>query len=257
MMNSKTTWIVSHNRKSKGAKALAKALGIKQWPYGHDYSEITTKQTFIAWGNTRVPPYDLLRVINPSEKVLEASDKTSFFTAMSKAANPPRLPEWTTDPKIALAWTKDGDVLARTLTNSSGGKGIVFYTEADLAEFLHAHLFTKYIKKMAEYRVHFAFGKQIDVQKKGLRHDIDREAVDKRIQTHQNGYVFMRHDLVVPGDVVEQARLAYAASGLDFGAVDVIWNAHYARAYVLEINTAPGLEGATVETYAKAFKEAL
>jgi glutathione synthase/RimK-type ligase-like ATP-grasp enzyme len=43
--------------------------------------------------------------------------------------------------------------------------------------------------------------------------------------------------------------------GLDFGAVDIIWNKKQDRYYVLEVNTAPGLEGETVVRYANAFKE--
>ena len=41
--------------------------------------------------------------------------------------------------------------------------------------------------------------------------------------------------------------------GLYFGAVDMIWNAYKKQGYVLEINTAPGLEGQTVENYAEHF----
>jgi D-alanine-D-alanine ligase-like ATP-grasp enzyme len=45
------------------------------------------------------------------------------------------------------------------------------------------------------------------------------------------------------------------ALGLDFGAADVLFNARRNQAYVLEVNTAPGLEGQTVNDYAEAFKE--
>jgi len=54
--------------------------------------------------------------------------------------------------------------------------------------------------------------------------------------------------------VVEQASLAIAALGLDFGAVDIIWNNHYQLATVLEVNTAPGLEGQTITDYANYFR---
>ena len=43
-------------------------------------------------------------------------------------------------------------------------------------------------------------------------------------------------------------------SGLTFGAIDVIWNEHQQKAFVLEINTAPGIEGTTVEKYAAKFR---
>jgi D-alanine-D-alanine ligase-like ATP-grasp enzyme len=60
---------------------------------------------------------------------------------------------------------------------------------------------------------------------------------------------------VVSYDVRAQAFKAMASSALDFVAVDVVWNEHEKQAYVLEINTAPGLEGATVESYARKFTE--
>jgi len=49
------------------------------------------------------------------------------------------------------------------------------------------------------------------------------------------------------------ALAAVSALGLDFGAVDIIYNEHENQYYVLEVNTAPGLEGTTVEKYAEAF----
>ena len=60
-----------------------------------------------------------------------------------------------------------------------------------------------------------------------------------------------------PQQVLDQAKLAVKATGLDFGAVDIIWNNLQEKAYVLEINTAPGLEGQSVETYKKFLNELL
>ena len=55
-----------------------------------------------------------------------------------------------------------------------------------------------------------------------------------------------------PEGIVEQAKRSVIEAGLDFGAVDVIYNVHHKKAYVLEVNTAPGLEGTTLEVYARA-----
>jgi hypothetical protein len=44
---------------------------------------------------------------------------------------------------------------------------------------------------------------------------------------------------------------------LDFGAVDLIWNENQNVVYVLEVNTAPGMEGTTLENYCDAFSNAL
>jgi glutathione synthase/RimK-type ligase-like ATP-grasp enzyme len=50
---------------------------------------------------------------------------------------------------------------------------------------------------------------------------------------------------------------AVSALGLDFGAVDIIWNEREDKCYVLEVNTAPGLQGSTLENYANAIMEVL
>jgi glutathione synthase/RimK-type ligase-like ATP-grasp enzyme len=44
-----------------------------------------------------------------------------------------------------------------------------------------------------------------------------------------------------------------SALGLDFGAVDVIENKK--GSWILEVNTAPGLEGQTLEVYRSAFEQ--
>jgi D-alanine-D-alanine ligase-like ATP-grasp enzyme len=43
--------------------------------------------------------------------------------------------------------------------------------------------------------------------------------------------------------------------GLDFGAVDIIYNEKNNRWVVLEVNTAPGLSGETLNRYVEMIKE--
>ena len=57
--------------------------------------------------------------------------------------------------------------------------------------------------------------------------------------------------------VKEQALKAIQALGLDFGAVDVGYNTRENKAYVYEVNSAPGLQGTTLTAYTNAFKELL
>jgi D-alanine-D-alanine ligase-like ATP-grasp enzyme len=64
--------------------------------------------------------------------------------------------------------------------------------------------------------------------------------------------VFCRENFS-PVDIVDNAALgAVSALGLDFGAVDVKCNRQGTRAAVLEVNTAPGLQGTTLRKYAEA-----
>jgi D-alanine-D-alanine ligase-like ATP-grasp enzyme len=90
------------------------------------------------------------------------------------------------------------------------------------------------------------------VQQKKRRHDHDNP--NWQVRNHANGFIYARSDVNPPAAVLDAAKKALAATGLDFGAVDVIWNQHAGRAFVLEINTAPGLEGTTVEEYKEFFK---
>lgn len=82
--------------------------------------------------------------------------------------------------------------------------------------------------------------------------------MDYQVRNHANGWIYARDAIDEPNAMVlEQAKLAITALGLDFGAVDIIWNQHRQMAYVLEVNTAPGLEGTTLIKYADAISTLL
>ena len=107
-----------------------------------------------------------------------------------------------------------------------------------------------YKKKKHEYRVHVFNGEVIDITQKKKRKGA--EFLDTKIRNHKNGWVYAREDITEPEDLRQQAARAMYAVGLKFGAVDLIWNELENKSYVLEINTAPGLTGATLEKYAQA-----
>jgi glutathione synthase/RimK-type ligase-like ATP-grasp enzyme len=107
------------------------------------------------------------------------------------------------------------------------------------------------MKKRDEYRIHVGRRGIIAIQRKAIPNGT--EPIDTRIRNHHNGYVFLRNNVQPPQQILEQATAATNALGLDFGAVDIIWNNHYQLATVLEVNTAPGLEGQTIEDYANYF----
>jgi glutathione synthase/RimK-type ligase-like ATP-grasp enzyme len=186
-------------------------------------------------------------------------NKLHFFRDMAEnhtgipRENGPRIPEWTTEIETARSWARDGRrVVVRRLLSAHEGRGIEIHTEADAIP--SAPLYTKYIPKDGEYRIHIVAGQVIDVQKKVLRADIPRDTADRTIRNTANGYVFARNNIQVPPDVQAQALLAMQASGLDFAAADVIWNERRQQAFVLELNTAPGIVGTTVRNYATALR---
>lgn len=160
-------------------------------------------------------------------------------------------PEFTTSRETAAEWVTAGRVVvARTKLNGHSGAGIVLAArEEDLPD---CPLYVQYIKKAREFRVHVAFGNVIDVQAKRRRTDYAGET-DFAIRNHHTGWVYCRENIEEPNDLRDQALATIHTLGLDFGAVDIIYNQHHNRSYVLEVNTAPGLEGSSVENYKNAF----
>lgn len=247
--------IFSYNPGSQGAKAIAQAMGIKRIKHeGSKYKPKPT-DTIINWGCSRADrlPHGAGRIWNDPDVVARASNKLAFFQHLQSSNV--RTPDWTSDPATARTWIDAGHlVVARTVLSGHSGAGIKILELG--VDFVDAPLYTKYVKKEKEFRVHCGFGNVIDVQRKIKRPDFIGEP-NWRIRNHQSGFIYVRDNVEVPEDVSTQALEAFKASGLHFGAIDVLWNAHSQRGYVLEINTAPGVVGRTVESYTQAFSSAL
>lgn len=258
--------IYPYKKMSKSGQALAGNFHVKITNYiiYGDLPFDDEPYLLVNWGSRNVPQeYNRhnITILNPVETVTLASDKLCFLNLMEQYGV--RTPEFTANAEIALSWGEEGhEVLGRNKFGSCG-TDIVFFSE-DIVKFMQAQFWTKYKKKKAEYRIHIFNGKVIDQQRKALRktdengNEIDPSDIDFRIRNLANGFVFVKNDVNPPEDVINQALNAVKATGLDFGAVDVMWNTTEQKAYVLEINTAPGLEGSTIDSYVNAinaFKE--
>jgi len=181
-----------------------------------------------------------------------AQNKLSAFRCL-QAANLSTV-EWTTDATVAAAWPMA--VARETLTGHSG-QGIIVYEPAanPLRPIPPAPLYTKYMKKTFECRLHVFNGSVIDGQIKKKRQGA--EDVDNLVRNVHTGWVYCR-DGYTPSDQAKTLAIAaVAALGLDFGAVDLIYNQHYNQYYVLEVNTAPGLEGTTLTNYVEGIKNVM
>jgi glutathione synthase/RimK-type ligase-like ATP-grasp enzyme len=209
----------------------------------------------VNWGNTSwtVPPGGPL-VVNLPTAVVKASNKKSFFLLMRAGGLTDVIPEfWLSQSDIP------GDVfpvVCRTVLAGHSGEGIVMADSR--AQLVQAPLYVKYQKKQHEYRVHvgrtYSYEdevKVIAVQRKARR--IDCPTPNWKVRNLAGGFIYARQDVEPPAKVIDAAKRSLLASGLDFGAVDVIYNAEKDRPYVLEINTAPGLEGQTISDYADFF----
>lgn len=211
----------------------------------------------INWGNSRPPVGDIgaVRVSNSFAAVAAASNKLVTFRALENKDGI-RIPEFTDSHTTALSWLNSGsgDVVVRSTLTGHSGAGITIAKTPD--QLILAPLYVKYVKKQKEFRVHVAFGEVIDVQEKRKRRDDDNgESIptNYQIRNHHTGWVYCRENISLPRGCAEMATTTVRTLGLDFGAVDLIYNEKRDEIYVLEVNTAPGLEGTTVEKYANAF----
>lgn len=208
-----------------------------------------TGDLVINWGNCNLPTWypeavtasPVIEILNNPLNIKYCVNKILAFDLLRYADI--SVPDFTSDPLVAKEW--DGKILARTLTRSSGGKGIVICDKNNLVP---AKLYVKYIEKDAEYRVHIFKGQCIDYAKK-VQNKEDATEEEKMIANHDNGWYFMR-DVKRLDENINLAKEAIQTLGLDFGAVDIIRKDKVS--YVLEVNTAPGLNGISLDAYADA-----
>lgn len=213
----------------------------------------------LNWGNSNTPAWAkniLPPLINNVNSVSFAINKLETFKALQGKCN---IPQWTTEPAVCYKWLTEKyevQALARKTLTGFGGEGIeeiMGGTEygPEGRAFPQAPLYVQYKKKKKEFRVHVFKGEVIDITQKKKRKDFEGE-VNTKIRNYANGWVYCREDIIEPEDLRAQAVLAVHTLGLDFGAVDIIWNEKENKSYVLECNTAPGLEGTTIEAYKNA-----
>lgn len=96
--------------------------------------------------------------------------------------------------------------------------------------------FMEYINAPREYRVHIFLDKSIRISEKA------------HTAFHEYMTIKPTHDIT---HVRNAAKKAVNALGLDFGAVDILADDN--QAWVLEVNTAPGVGGSMPRVYAEQF----
>lgn len=244
-------YLYPSNPRSLGARRLARELGIRRIAHEGSVFRGDPDKTVINWGATELPHMVAIsNVINAPGAVELASNKLKFFEHMFDEN---MTPQFTSTIDGAKRKTREGrTIVCRTILRGHSGNGIVIARTED--ELVDAPLYVEYKKKADEYRVHVFRDRVFDVQRKARRLDIDDEDVNWQVRNHANGFIYQRENVNAPSIAIDAALKTVAAIGLDFGAVDIIWNAREERPYVLEVNTAPGLEGTTLERYAEVFR---
>lgn len=245
--------------------SLAKLLGIKI--YSPKSAPRDKNQLKINWGLTSIPWLTDENIINNPEFVKKSSNKLLCFSNFAtynlhNTNNPVSYVPFTTDKLLAEQWVTEGKVVCRTLLSASSGRGIVIADNLD--SLVTAPLYTKYIKKKWELRVHILNNRPIHIQQKKRLSTEQLEARgitnrNKYIRNLENGYIFSSEldvSEATKNEAILQSNRAIVALGLDFGAVDILVTKDD-EVFVLEVNTAPGLEGTTLTRYYEAFKREL
>lgn len=250
---------------SESAKMLAEALDAKRVKPDGRYVP-KANHTVVNWGMGRNPNwletamYRGTNILNSPASVEIASNKLSALKHLDSAGIP--VPGFTTSKEEVFHWLASGEtVFARSELRGNSGEGITVITKEDFiangpSAVVDAPLYTKFIEKDTEFRVHVFNGEIIDYcEKKKMAKERRPENFNKHICSNDMGWVFCRNNILHNDDVKNVAKAAVAAFDLNFGAVDVILK--NGKPYILEVNTAPGMVGTTIEKYKAAIYNAM
>jgi glutathione synthase/RimK-type ligase-like ATP-grasp enzyme len=270
---------LSYRPGSSSCRLLSSELSIPRVFLDPDRSHFKVKETdiIINWGYSGPIPKHLANCknwVNNPVNVGLASDKLKCFKTLKNAEVP--VPQFTTSRYEAELWLngesldddEEGracDIVCRSLLNSHSGKGISIVEKPVDEDFDFktieelCPLYVKYIPKMYEYRVHVLPGEEdtIIVRQKLRDRDIENDDINWKIRSHNNGFIFAQNLTYKPDGIENLAAKAVSSLGLSFGAVDIVYNQKYNKMYVLEVNTAPGLEGSTIDWYVESFNKYL
>lgn len=231
---------------SLSAKRLARALRVLR--VGHNYNA-KRSDIIVNWGNSKPPHFKWLNDdLNKPHSIALASNKIKTFTEL-ECKGFDHIPQYTISKDIAKHLIDMGDTIyCRSTVTGHSGRGIVIASNSN--ELINAPLYTVKTKHKDEYRVHVFKGEVLDVQKK--KRKLGFTGRSSGIRNHTNGWIYARADVAVPDMLCPIAVQAVELLGLDFGAVDIGHRVIDNKFFVFEVNTAPGLEGSTLDKYAKA-----
>ena len=164
--------------------------------------------------------------------------------------------EFTTDGLVADTWVhEDGCVVfGRKLLNASCGDGIVIFKPGDIDGCHGCPVYTKYKPKKREFLVHVFKDKVVAIVEKRRKKD---STGDTKIRNLANGYVFCEEVDITEDFKARIEALALASAKVcssDFKGVDLGYNQKMDDLFVIEVNSAPGIEGSNVGKYVEVIK---
>lgn len=213
-------------RSSESARSLAAALGASiggRIPAG--------EPLVINWGVRDIRAPEGTRVLN---SILGPYRKDEQLEVLRVGGV--RVPEISLTPKVGY--------IPRT------------YTHEQARDFerspVYGDFYTKGVETAAEGRIHVFLDSVILAQRKVPM----APNAHPWIRSHRYGWRFSSSPdsrASIPRGVRPLAKQCISLLGLDFGAVDIAWDEN-GSAIVWEVNTAPGIEGRSIECYKRAIQ---
>lgn len=249
--------LLPYKQTSKGAAQVARALALNAVTRDARFNP-ERPVAVLNWGRGDFPVWrdHVTRFINPPDAVVKAINKVQSFRAFQRAGVP--CAPFTTSRREAEGWLRERNrplaVLCRTELEGKDAAGLVVARE--LNQIVDAPLYTRYVKKLHEYRVHVMNGECFYVNKKVKKaaDAVPRDA-NPLIRSGSHGWFFHDVEGIPLSAAVQQACVdAVQALGLDFGGVDVGVTAE-GTPVIYEVNTAPEMGPNSTRHYKEAFKK--
>lgn len=246
-------------RKSTGAFELARALDAKRLRKfdGLSFWDKTTRfdpeegSTIVCWG-TALPPIDGLRVLNSMEIQL---DKYQQWVKLSRVVLSPRMSK--PDSYRGERYYRESGYVPRS-SYHTGGLDLL-----GMGKTVRADYYTFKENFTNEYRIHSFNGRSIRAGQKVPREGFtpvseadwkpNSNLLHPWVRSYDGGWKISYNEFSSTPLMREIAHKAVKTLGLTFGAVDLAQRPN-GDLVVLEVNTAPGIEGNTLNVYARAVK---
>lgn len=257
----KSALIVTWNKGSKSGKLLREKLveeGVTCYVRSKEYAasinpSLVAKSLCINWGTSAI-------LVGLNSKAPFFSNKLNFFKHAYANSLTAYVPKYFTNKPAAAEFLENypkNALVGRSILNGSSGNGIVLLDKDTIHNYPELPLYTVYIPKLSEYRVHFFKSpnsiKFWNQKKKALK--AYPETPDRyKIRNMNRGWVFSSQNFVMEDYVTSVAKKFADKLPLDFGALDIIYNEKEHSAYALEVNTAPGLSEMTASWYSQNIK---
>lgn len=235
-------YVYPYNSASESAKLLAEAIGAKRIRLQNSTYQYKEGDLIVNWGNSNCPYPSL----NSAEALKRSINKLSCFRYL-RGQGFEAIPDY---------WTNASDIpesafpiFCRTEVEGRDGSGIVVATSR--SELVDAKLYTSRVPG-TEYRVTVFQGEVTDIQTKLPRSGVQTLSYD--VKTYANGWGFQRKPVEkhVEEIITSLAADAVRTLGLDFAGCDIVYDMLTQRAYLLEVNSAMGLEGGALDRFASA-----